>query len=261
VTKEHNDECKKLLTLMGIPWLEAPCEAEAQCAALAAAGKVYAAGSEDMDTLCYKTPVLLRHLTFSEQRHVPVSEVFYEKVLEGLELPYEQFIDLCILLGCDYCEPIKGIGPATAYKLIREHKDLDTLIPLMQKGKLGKFTVPDNYPYKDARDLFLHPEVTPADQVELHWKAPDVEGLVDFLVKDKGFNEDRVRQGATRLQKNLKTAQQGRLDSFFAVIPKSAEEVAAQKRKYEEKQAEKKKKQKLDTVAKKASKKAPRASK
>ena len=40
VTKEHNEECKKLLRLMGVPHVDAPCEAEAQCAALAKAGKV-----------------------------------------------------------------------------------------------------------------------------------------------------------------------------------------------------------------------------
>lgn len=90
VTREHNAECQRLLKLMGIPYIVAPTEAEAQCAVLARAGKVYAAASEDMDTLCFNTPILLRHLTFSEQRKEPIQEIHLEKVLEGLNMERKQ---------------------------------------------------------------------------------------------------------------------------------------------------------------------------
>ena len=90
VTKEHNDECKKLLTLMGVPYIVAPTEAEAQCAVLARAGKVYAAASEDMDTLCFDSPILLRHLTFSEQRKEPILEIHLDRVLSGLGMDRKQ---------------------------------------------------------------------------------------------------------------------------------------------------------------------------
>lgn len=65
VGPKQNDECKRLLRLMGMPVIEAPAEAEAQAAALCRAGKVYAVGSDDMDTLTCATPILLRHLTYS----------------------------------------------------------------------------------------------------------------------------------------------------------------------------------------------------
>lgn len=90
VTREHNAECKKLLGLMGIPYIDAPTEAEAQCAVLARAGKVYAAASEDMDTLCFDSPILLRHLTFSEQRKEPIQEIHLDRVLEGLGMDRKQ---------------------------------------------------------------------------------------------------------------------------------------------------------------------------
>lgn len=90
VTREHNDECKKLLKLMGIPYIEAPTEAEAQCAVLARAGKVYAAASEDMDTLCFDSPILLRHLTYAEQRKEPIQEIHLDRVLEGLGMDRKQ---------------------------------------------------------------------------------------------------------------------------------------------------------------------------
>jgi flap endonuclease-1 len=99
VTREHNEECQKLLKLMGIPYIIAPTEAEAQCAVLARAGKVYAAASEDMDTLCFDSPILLRHLTFSEQRKEPIQEIHVAKVLEGLQMERKQVsyaVYLCI---------------------------------------------------------------------------------------------------------------------------------------------------------------------
>ncbi|OLL22218.1 Flap endonuclease 1 [Neolecta irregularis DAH-3] len=230
VTKQHNDECKRLLQLMGIPYIDAPCEAEAQCAALAKAGKVYAAASEDMDTLCYEAPVLLRHLTFSEQRKLPITEITYQKVIEGLEMPYAQFVDLCILLGCDYCEPIKGIGPTTALKLIREHKTLEKVLENMDKSK---YPLPEPWPYQDARELFMKPDIVDPETVELKWEPPRTEELVDFLVKEKGFNEDRVRNNAIKLGKEVNKKQQRRLENFFAPMEDSTDTAAAKKRRRE----------------------------
>ncbi|KAF8340355.1 PIN domain-like protein [Cantharellus anzutake] len=241
VTKEHNAECQKLLGLMGIPCFIAPSEAEAQCAELCRGNKVFAAGSEDMDTLTFNSPVLLRHLTFSEAKRMPISEIRLDKALEGLEMNMSQFIELCILLGCDYLEPIKGIGPKSALKLMKEYGSLEQVIVHLRekqaekerqnakalakaeeegvKKGTGGIHVPDEWLWEEAKKLFEKPDVTPASEIELNWAPPDVEGLVDFLVRDKGFNEDRVRKGAEKLTKMLSAKQQGRLDGFFAKVP------------------------------------------
>ncbi|KAK2741379.1 Elongation of fatty acids protein 2 [Myotisia sp. PD_48] len=260
VTREHNDECKKLLKLMGIPYIDAPTEAEAQCAVLARAGKVYAAASEDMDTLCFDSPILLRHLTFSEQRKEPIQEIHLNKVLEGLDMDKKQFVDLCILLGCDYLDPIPKVGPNTALKLIREYGSLEKVVEAMQNDIKGKYTIPDDWPYLQARDLFFEPDVRDANDPEcdFKWEAPDVEGLVKYLVEEKGFSEDRVRNAATRLQKNLKTAQQSRLEGFFKPVARSEEAKASLKRKHEEKLEAAKKKKKDEAKAKKVAKARPR---
>ncbi|KAH8703948.1 flap endonuclease 1 [Talaromyces proteolyticus] len=260
VTREHNDECKKLLKLMGIPYINAPTEAEAQCAVLARAGKVYAAASEDMDTLCFESPILLRHLTFSEQRKEPIQEIHLNKTLEGLDMDRKQFIDLCILLGCDYVEPIPKVGHHTALKLIREHETLEKVVEFIENDPKKKYTIPEDWPYKEARELFFNPDVRDASDPEcdFKWENPDVEGLVDYLVKDKGFSEDRVRNAAARLQKNLKTAQQARLEGFFKPVAKSEQEKASLKRKHDEKIEEQKKRKKEDLKAKKEAKARPR---
>lgn len=204
VTKEHNAECKRLLKLMGVPYIDAPCEAEAQCAALAKAGKVFAAASDDMDTLCFDTPILLKKLMLSEQKKEPVQEIDLQKALEGLGFTREQFIDLCILLGCDYCDTIKGIGATTALKLIREHKTIEKVIE-----NLGsKFIVPEDWPYQDSRELFFKPDVIDPEECDFKWEAPDVEGLTKFLVLEKGFAEDRVKGGVAKLNKGLKSVTQ-----------------------------------------------------
>ncbi|XP_063707741.1 flap endonuclease 1-like [Culicoides brevitarsis] len=216
VTRDHCEEAKQLLKLMGIPYVEAPCEAEAQCAALVKAGKVYATATEDMDALTFGSTILLRHLTFSEARKMPIQEYYHDRVLKGLELNEDEFVDLCILLGCDYCESIKGIGPKKAIELVTKYRSIEKILENIDQKK---FIVPENWNYEQARALFKNPEIANPEEIELKWTEPDEEGLVKFLCGDRQFNEQRVRSGAQKLMKCRSTGTQGRLDSFFKVLP------------------------------------------
>ncbi|KAF5301141.1 hypothetical protein FQR65_LT08971 [Abscondita terminalis] len=215
VTTQHASEAKQLLTLMGVPYVDAPCEAEAQCAALVRAGKVFATATEDMDALTFGSNILLRHMTVSEARKLPIQEFHLDKILEGLNLTQNEFIDLCILLGCDYTDSIRGIGPKRAIDLIKQHKSIENILDNIDKSK---YPPPENWNYDAARQLFLEPEVADLDQLELKWNDPDEEGLVKYLCGDKQFNEDRIRNGAKKLMKSRSTTTQGRLDGFFTLI-------------------------------------------
>lgn len=203
VTKQHNAEAKELLKLMGVPYVDAPCEAEAQCATLVKAGKVYATATEDMDALTFGTNILLRHLTFSEARKMPVQEFFYDKILQEMDFTKEQvrkyppdmrkqstrlkiipiiindqmdlkirfvwflplqFIDLCILLGCDYCESIRGIGPKRAIELVAQYKCIEEILKNIDKSK---YIVPEDWNFEQARELFINPEVANADSIDV----------------------------------------------------------------------------------------------
>ncbi|KAL0387294.1 UNVERIFIED_CONTAM: Flap endonuclease 1 [Sesamum radiatum] len=177
VTEQHNDDCKKLLRLMGVPVIEAPCEAEAQCAALCRADKVFAVASEDMDSLTFGAPRFLRHLMGPSSKKIPVLEFEFSKILEELNLNMDQFIDLCILAGCDYCDSIRGIGGLTALKLIRQHGSIEHIL---ENINTQRYQIPDDWPYQEVRWLFKEPSVlTDDDQLELKWTAPD-EDVIDF---------------------------------------------------------------------------------
>jgi len=216
VTREHNDEVKRMLRLMGIPIVEAPSEAEAQCAEMCKADMVWAVATEDMDVLTFGTKRVARNLMVPASLKKPVLEFDIEKVLEGLELTMDQFIDMCILLGCDYCDSIRGIGPVSALKLIREHGSIDAILDHIKSSEKSKYQVPEDWQYKRARELFKQPEVISAGNLpDMKWSAPDEAGLIQFLVDEKSFNKDRVQSVIEKLKAAKKTSQQGRLESFF----------------------------------------------
>ncbi len=137
---------------------------------------------------------------------------------------------------------------------------MEKVVEWMKNDKKDRYVIPEDWPFADARELFFNPDVRPADHpdCDFKWEAPNVEGLVEFLVNEKGFSEDRVRGAAARLQKNLKGTQQARLEGFFKPLPKTEEEIKNLKRKNEEKNEEKKKKLKEEKKEKKVAKAKPK---
>ncbi|KAL9241704.1 hypothetical protein vseg_015782 [Gypsophila vaccaria] len=216
VTSQHSEGCMKLLGLMGVPAVEAPSEAEAQCAALCKNGKVYAVASEDMDSLTFGSSVFIRHLMDPSAKKIPVLEFELAKVLEELSLTMDQFIDLCILSGCDYCNNIKGIGGLTALKLIRRYGSIETTLENLNKER---YQVANDWPYQEARHMFKAPLVFPEnEEPELKWSPPDEEGLVNFLVKENGFNIDRVTKAIKKIKAAKTKSSLGRLESFLKPV-------------------------------------------
>ncbi|XP_028791432.1 flap endonuclease 1 isoform X4 [Neltuma alba] len=215
VTKQHSEGCKRLLSLMGVPVIEAPSEAEAQCAALCKSGKVYAVASEDMDSLTFGAPRFLRHLMVPSSKKVPVMEFEVAKVtiLEELNLTMDQFIDLCILSGCDYCGSIRGVGGKTALKLIHQYSCIENILKNINKER---YQIPDDWPYQEVRQLFKEPTVLAEErQLDLKWTAPDEEGLVTFLVNENGFNRERVTKAMEIIKAAKNKSSQGQPESVF----------------------------------------------
>lgn len=219
VTREQNEDAKRLLRLMGVPVVEAPGEAEAMCAALCKAGKVYATATEDMDALTFGTPRLCRNLTFSAARKMPVVEIDLAKVLEGMEMTMDQFIDLCVLMGCDYTGTVRGVGPVRAFKLIKE---FGSTAPALASLDPEKHPGIADVLHAEAAVLFKSPDVADPETVPLEWGTPDEDGIVKFLCDEKGFNEERIRSSIKRLVKAKDKGAQRRMDSFFGAKPSSS---------------------------------------
>eukprot|EP01054_Gregarina_sp_Poly1_P007000 Gregarina_sp_Poly_1__6999@NODE_380_length_9076_cov_204_162726_g313_i0_p3_GENE_NODE_380_length_9076_cov_204_162726_g313_i0NODE_380_length_9076_cov_204_162726_g313_i0_p3_ORF_typecomplete_len386_score70_28XPG_I/PF00867_18/1_7e30XPG_N/PF00752_17/2_8e26XPG_I_2/PF12813_7/3_7e055_3_exonuc/PF01367_20/0_000245_3_exonuc_N/PF02739_16/0_011_NODE_380_length_9076_cov_204_162726_g313_i048015958 len=226
VTKKHNEDVKRLLKLMGIPIIEAPGEAEAQCAVLCKSSKVFATATEDADALCFGTPILMRYLTFTDPKKSKLMLMNLNKILEKLKLTMEQFVDFCILCGCDYCDTIKGIGPNKAYQLIFKHSSIEKVLEELRKSDLKNITIPEVFPFEEARRFFVNPDVTPAENIpDPIWTDPDEEGLIKLLVDENQFNKDRVLAAISRLKKARRLNSQTRLENFFLPKPKAVEAI------------------------------------
>jgi len=242
------EETKKLLKFMGIPYVEATCEAEATCAEMCKAGLVYATATEDMDAMTFGTCKQLRGLHHSESRKQPVKEFTLKKALEQMEFTMDQFIDFCILCGCDYTSTISKVGPKTAFNLISKHKNIETMIKNIDTVK--KHPIPADFDYVNARRMFKAPDVTDCKKLApLKWPLPDEEGLIGFMCDQKSFSIDRMKKGIERLKKARGKSSQKRLDMFFKVKPstkkKKVPKGKGKKRKNSVKSTQKKKKRKI----------------
>jgi flap endonuclease-1 len=199
------EDSKRLLNLMGIPWVQAPSEGEAQAAHLAKRGDADYCASQDYDSLLFGAPRLVRNVTISGRRRLPSKNVFVEvvpeivmldEVLKQCGITYEQLVDVGVLIGTDFNpDGIEGLGPKTALKLIKEHGTLEEALPFV---KNAQFPVEP----RRIREIFLKPPIT--DDYVIEWKEPDVEGLVRFIVGERDFSEDRVRKTLERMQTGAK---------------------------------------------------------
>lgn len=118
------EHIKELLTVLSIPFYNAPVEAETMCSDLCKRGLVDAVLSEDSDIVAYATPMCLSKLNTSTGN---CEFLYYEHVLYEFELSQESFLDFCILCGTDYNKNMPGIGPVNSQKIITKYKKIELL--------------------------------------------------------------------------------------------------------------------------------------
>jgi len=208
-------ESKQILTYFGIPYIDAPSEGEATAAHLTNTGQAYASASQDFDSILCGAKRLIRNFTNSGRRKIPNRNTYVEiepeiietqKTLDSLGITREQLVDVGILIGTDFNpNGFDRIGPKTALKMIKQHSRLED-IPQIQ-GQLQEID------YGQIRKIFLEPIV--ADVDEIVFENVDYEGMINYLVKERSFSEERVQSSLNRLKKALEKKSHN-LDQWFS---------------------------------------------
>ncbi|MFQ5838540.1 MAG: flap endonuclease-1 [Thermoplasmata archaeon] len=213
LTDDMVESSRQLLSLMGVPMAQAPRDGEAQASYMAHKGKVWATGSQDYDSILYGSPRLVKNLAISGRRKLPRKQQYVEidieligleENLRRMEITREQLVDMAVLMGTDFNEGVRGIGPKKSLALIKRYGDLEAV--MAAEGH----SIED---FEEVRQIFLHPEVT--DDYHLDWKEPDEEGIKDFLCGEFDFSQERVHSAIQKIRDGLSARGQSSLDKWF----------------------------------------------
>lgn len=216
MTPEILETSKELLSLMGIPVIQAPSDGEAQAAYMCGKGDVYAAASQDFDSILFGAPLLVRNLTISGRRKVPGKNVYRDvkteiidsaSMLDALGITREQLVDVCIMIGTDFNHGVDGIGPKKGLKLIQKHGDLETVMERTDMDIPG---------YEDVREIFLNGPRS--DDYSVRTGQMDADGVIGMMT-DFGFSQDRVSTVINKIEAARKAESNRRkqrsLDAWF----------------------------------------------
>ncbi len=190
LTKEMVEQAKELLDGLGIPWVQAPSEGEAQAAHMVKNGDGWAVASQDYDSLVYGAPHVIQNLSVEGRRKLPGKLAFttvepmhidLKENLEKLGITLDQLMWLAVLVGTDYAPGgVKGIGPKKGLALVKEHATAKSLFA----------AVDTDVPWKLVLDVFRKMPVT--DKYELKWRPVNRKKVFAFLVDGHDFSADRV---------------------------------------------------------------------
>jgi len=213
------EDAKELLGAMGIPYIVAPAEGEAQAAFLAKKGVAWAAASQDYDSILFGSPRLVRNLGITGKRKLPKKDVYVEVkpeiietdvLLRELGIDREKLIVVALFLGTDYNPGgVRGVGPKTALKIVKSYPTAREALRAVPKV--------EGIDYEEIFNYFLNPPVTESVQVE--WREPDPQKITELLVDKHDFSQERVANAIERLRKAIQAMQTAKkqtgLDMWF----------------------------------------------
>ncbi len=215
LTDEMIEESKKLLKALGIPYIQAPSEGEAQASYMVIKGDAYAAASQDSDSLLFGCPRLVRNLSITGKRKLPRQEkwvdvnpelIELQKVLEELQITREQLVLIGILVGTDYNpNGIPGYGPKKALALVKQKKDLESLLEEISWNS-------ENDP-KEIFNFFLNPVVS--EKYEIKFGEINKEAVKKIMVDEHDFSEERIESNLKKLLEAKRKGSQSSLAGWF----------------------------------------------
>ena len=194
VTKSDVSNLKRVFDILNVDYIQADCEADLLCCELYKNNKVYACLSNDMDFLPSGAGRLLRNYNLSNNLQLYDLQI----ILQDLDLTYEQFVDFCILCGCDYTCKISRLGPETAFKVIKQYKNIEGILEnICGEGK--QFKMPNNFDYHGARKL-LKNELQSLDvndivnSMDVKMDKTIKNDDMDFMLSNTKYSEDVLRK-------------------------------------------------------------------
>ena len=198
--KDTIKNCKELLSLMGIPYIEAISEGEGQCAYMVKKGDAFCVVSQDYDALLYGATNTVRNMTSTNK---PMELVEINKVLNSLNISLDDLINIAILIGTDYnIGGVKGIGPKKALKIVKEKK-IEQYIKHIEN-------------YEEIYNIFKNPKIKKYSKNEIKLKKPNIEKLEKFLIDRFDFSHNRIMPTIKKLDNILnKKRSQTSLDNWF----------------------------------------------
>ncbi|MBN2052242.1 flap endonuclease-1 [Candidatus Woesearchaeota archaeon] len=217
LTPEMIEDAKELIKALGQCIVQAPSEGEAQASFIVEKGDADYVLSQDADCFIFKASKLVKNLTISGKRKRPGAYAYDDispeiielrEVLAELGISQEQLIILSILVGTDYnVGGIKGIGPKKALTLVKKHgNDYDTIF------KEAKWDESFDYSWKEVFDTIKNMKVT--SHYHLKWEPVNKEKLIQLLVEEHDFSNERVENALAKLEESADRKQKG-LGDFF----------------------------------------------
>lgn len=210
LTSEMVKESKELIKAMGLPVVQAPYEGEAQTACMAKEGKVYGSASQDYDALLFGSPLLIRNLSITGRKKIPRTHQYMEimpeiinlhETLKNLNISYEQFVCLGIIVGTDYApKGAVGIGPKKALQIVKIYKNAKNIAKAIQ----DKWE--DDIDFISIYEFFTNPPCT--SNYSLEFKTPDEQKIKELLIDKHEFSEERVEKALKKIEEVRKKGAQ-----------------------------------------------------
>ena len=202
INGEMINDVKKLLNLLGVSYIHPEGEAEAYASELCRMGYVDYVLTEDMDTMVYGCPRIIRNCVDKNLKRKDIVSIFtYEKLLSDLEISEDKFIEFCILCGCDYCPSVPKVGNITALKLIKKHIDINDIV------ENTSYDFPEGYldTFMAAKEnFFIFKNKINLDDINLSISEVNIDELRNFLINDIEMSDKRVQNSLKKFHNNYK---------------------------------------------------------
>ncbi len=210
INKDIVASAKQLLDYMGVGYINAPSEGEGEASYLSMKNLVYAAVSQDYDTLLFGSKNIIRNIAISGRRKLPKKDIYIsintelinlEETLASIGITRQQLIWVGIMLGTDFNAGIKGIGPKTAIKIVKQSNSLYDVKKYIKE----KFNSEFEFDVSEVEDLFMKPEIKEYSQSDIEALTsmkPDFDNIIDFMCTKHEFSKDRISKYANILLKS-----------------------------------------------------------